>query len=662
MNRALALPLCLLLCLGCQDSGGSSGGSSATPASSAPAQPAHWQAALAALAAAPQPEALRADSAAVALWNASIVRSWPRLSDYLGGLLDEKLQGMVGKGGSGFAVGSVTLTGHTLADPPAFSASSGASERLSLALPAAPTGWELDLEVGLDASLFGGSATITQTIDVAVAIRGLRVEQSVEVDTSDPLRPAILHFGAPQIALQLDVSSSHFLAGPLLSTVRPLLDAFVRDELDALVVDLTAQLGALSASPGPALGLGGNPTPFTGPRVDLESLAVAVETALLRDNFFAGMVFEANLDDPAYGSGNVQAYWGQGDSAFWTGHFLAALAYRAKVAPDPALEARADEILTALTRCLDVSPQGQLSRVAFPLASPYAAPLYNDPRMFVATLPGGSYIGLDDVSRDQYIGVVLGLGRVLEAFPALEGRAAGLIDRLLTYLHVSGWSAFENDGITLSASFAQNPLAMLALLQNGKRALPTRWGGEFDAWAPLLAVAWFPAWFGTLNTHEEYYKFNLLHDNLVNLCEVETDPDRYREYLKILRLERAALAHHQNAWFDAVYAMAVPPAATALGPEVETGLQRWAARPRRGYAVANSLDPQIPQTLFHFLDPSKPPEIIAAVPLPVERRRYADYLWQRSPFDLDGTWPDTFQAPGLDLLLPYWFGRAHGMF
>lgn len=49
----------------------------------------------------------------------------------------------------------------------------------------------------------------------------------------------------------------------------------------------------------------------------------------------------------------------------------------------------------------------------------------------------------------------------------------------------------------------------------------------------------------------------------------------------------------------------------------------------------------------------------ASRPLPVERRPPADFLWQRSPTDLDGVQGDTWREPGVDFLTPYWMLRYY---
>ena len=52
----------------------------------------------------------------------------------------------------------------------------------------------------------------------------------------------------------------------------------------------------------------------------------------------------------------------------------------------------------------------------------------------------------------------------------------------------------------------------------------------------------------------------------------------------------------------------------------------------------------------------------AAQPLPMADRRYADFAWQRSPFEIDSTYSvdGGKQSPGLDLLEEYWMARWYG--
>jgi hypothetical protein len=53
---------------------------------------------------------------------------------------------------------------------------------------------------------------------------------------------------------------------------------------------------------------------------------------------------------------------------------------------------------------------------------------------------------------------------------------------------------------------------------------------------------------------------------------------------------------------------------------------------------------------------------IASSGLPVSLRRYADFLWQRGPYDLGEAAPveGALQSPGRDLSEPYWMARYYG--
>ena len=52
-------------------------------------------------------------------------------------------------------------------------------------------------------------------------------------------------------------------------------------------------------------------------------------------------------------------------------------------------------------------------------------------------------------------------------------------------------------------------------------------------------------------------------------------------------------------------------------------------------------------------------EKMAKYVLPVDKRCSTDFLWQRNPFELDGTGSPYEQPPGVDMVLPYWMGRFY---
>jgi len=54
-------------------------------------------------------------------------------------------------------------------------------------------------------------------------------------------------------------------------------------------------------------------------------------------------------------------------------------------------------------------------------------------------------------------------------------------------------------------------------------------------------------------------------------------------------------------------------------------------------------------------------ETIALATLPVVGRVRTDFLWQRSPYFLQGFGSGRIETPGIDFILPYWMGPYHGL-
>jgi len=77
-------------------------------------------------------------------------------------------------------------------------------------------------------------------------------------------------------------------------------------------------------------------------------------------------------------------------------------------------------------------------------------------------------------------------------------------------------------------------------------------------------------------------------------------------------------------------------------------LIQWRLRPRRDFYV--DLRGQYPSCVNS--DES-------CDPLPVDLRVNTDFLWQRSPFQLDGGGSGLIETAGIDYILPYWMARYY---
>jgi hypothetical protein len=79
-------------------------------------------------------------------------------------------------------------------------------------------------------------------------------------------------------------------------------------------------------------------------------------------------------------------------------------------------------------------------------------------------------------------------------------------------------------------------------------------------------------------------------------------------------------------------------------------LDQWLFRPRRDVYV--DLRGQYPSCVNS--DES-------CDPLPIVQRVTTDFLWQRSPFQLDGGGSGLIEGAGIDYTLPYWMARYYGV-
>jgi hypothetical protein len=114
------------------------------------------------------------------------------------------------------------------------------------------------------------------------------------------------------------------------------------------------------------------------------------------------------------------AYEGVGDSAIWTGTYLAAEALRLKVTRDPDAEANVEKLVEIVHRLFAVTGfPGFLARYTAPVSSgdPLIDALYEpqNPNHHKVTYQGKDYFWLGSTSRDQYQGPMLGYALAFEA-------------------------------------------------------------------------------------------------------------------------------------------------------------------------------------------------------------------------------------------------------
>lgn len=353
--------------------------------------------------------------------------------------------------------------------------------------------------------------------------------------------------------------------------------------------------------------------------------------------------------DPVFASATsdqITGYTRCGDSAIWTGHYLAAEAFRYKVTGAPDALANVKHAIAGLKSLVDVTGTNLLARCIVVADSPYAAGIESEegPNGIYSNPP---YFWVGNTSRDQYSGAIFGLAVAYDMVndPAVQSSVSDLVTRMVGFLTGHNWNVDMPNG-SMSTSFLIRPDQMLTLLQVARHVNPSKFSTDYYVQRALLSGAvGIPIGVDT-SSDSSYFKFNLDYINLYNLIRLEGSfaGSLYSGAYNILRNHTAA---HQNAFFDVIDRALRGPSA-ARDAEAVNLLQQWLQRPRR--------DP--------YVDLSKTVPVCgnqACQPIPIPIRVPGDFLWQISPFQLSAGEDGRIESAGIDYILPYWMARYYGV-
>jgi hypothetical protein len=351
-------------------------------------------------------------------------------------------------------------------------------------------------------------------------------------------------------------------------------------------------------------------------------------------------------------SNQIVSYSRCGDSAIWTGHYLAAEAFRYNVtrSPDALVNVRA--ALEGLKSLIDITGTNLLARCLVPVSSPYAGAITREEAphgAHLATLNGVQYHWIGNTSRDQYCGFFFGLGVAFDMVddPAVRSSAAALATRALDFLISNGWNVRMPNG-AISTTFAVRADQQLTLLQIGRRLNPNRFSNTYSLYRFFNAVSTgIPIGAEVLDDHNSYFKFNLDTINLYHLIRLESSSFR-TFYDGAYDLLRRTTDDHGNAHFNLIDRALRGPD-PARDADTRAYLRDWLLRPRRDFPVDL-------RGRYEACGPDR-----ACQPIPVLERVRTDFLWQRSPFLLFGGGDGFIEAAGIDYILPYWMGRHYGV-
>jgi uncharacterized protein (TIGR03437 family) len=348
-------------------------------------------------------------------------------------------------------------------------------------------------------------------------------------------------------------------------------------------------------------------------------------------------------------SDQIASYTRCGDSALWTGHYLAAEAFRYKVTQAQDALNNVKAAIAGLKGLADVTGTNLLARCLVPIDSPYAAGIRNEEASNgVYTNSSAGWIWVGRTSRDEYSGALFGLAVAYDMVtdPAIQNSISDLVTRLVDFLNGHNWSVVMPDGST-STSFLIRPDQIETFLAIGRHVNSDHFSSFSYESQRVLYSATVPVPVGVDTAGDDsYFKFNLDYINLYNLIRLEASSAKsiYRSAYGLLRDHTAS---HQNAFFNVIDLGLNGPDA-ARDNQTLALLDGWLLRVRRDFGVD-----------LHGVVPVCGDQ--ACQPVPVWLRPPTDFLWQRNPFQLAVGGAGIIESAGIDYILPYWMARYYGL-
>jgi hypothetical protein len=388
-----------------------------------------------------------------------------------------------------------------------------------------------------------------------------------------------------------------------------------------------------------------------------ETDALTISTNIQQFHFGYGSILDpvfASSDPASPDYSRIVGYTHAGDSALWTGHYLAAEAFRYQVTRSPEAFANAWRAVWGIRTLIDITGYDVLARCFVAEDSPYAADIQQQESghgIYHTMMGNRPFYWIGNTSRDQYSGVMFGLSVAYDMIddPDMRAFIRNDVTRLLNNLLSNNWNVVMPDG-SISTTFLQRSDQQLSFLQIGRRINPQAFDWRYKLSRILNGLfVGSPILFDDADDHSHYFKFNLNYINFYNLIRLEENNSAFKSvYMSAYSLLRSTTAGHGNAHFNMIDRALKGPNADRDAETVNL-LNSWLTRPRRDYWI--DLRNKYPAC----------GEDKACSVIPVQERVNTDFLWQRSPFLLFGGGFGTTETAGIDYLLSYWMARFYGL-
>src|SRR6476660_7931290 len=142
---------------------------------------------------------------------------------------------------------------------------------------------------------------------------------------------------------------------------------------------------------------------FPGIAVASEADAIAISQNIRARHMPFGIIVDPVFASPD--SEQIVSYTHCGDSAIWTGHYLAAEAFRYKVTGSAEALDNVKAAMGGITSLLDVTGTNLVARCYVPMNSPYAQAITQEEAPHGVYQNRDGYYWIGNTSRDQYSGV-----------------------------------------------------------------------------------------------------------------------------------------------------------------------------------------------------------------------------------------------------------------
>ncbi|HEX3944703.1 MAG TPA: hypothetical protein VHW69_11510, partial [Rhizomicrobium sp.] len=342
--------------------------------------------------------------------------------------------------------------------------------------------------------------------------------------------------------------------------------------------------------------------------------------------------------DPIYASSSsstIIGYTRCGDSALWTGAYLAAESFRYNVTQSADALKNVKTALAGIASLVNVTGDNRVARCIVVANSPYAAGIAAEEAANTVT-QAAPWFWVGNTSRDEVVGVFFGLATAFDMVndPDVKSTAANLATLITGFVAHHQWS--PNDSISNTFQIRPEQLQMLLVATNHMNPSSGISG-------PLLTLPISVGVMIDVLDLGSYFKFNLDHMTFYNLIRLEDNSSNRSAYQTI----RNFTAGHQNPFFDLVD-RGINGSNAARDAETLALLNEWLQRSKRDFTV------DVTKTVGTCGSE-------ACAPVPVAFRPPTDFLWQRDPFQLSGGGSGVVESAGIDYILPYWMARYYGV-